>query len=284
MCNLHNTPEIGVVPGPGEFSRPRDHRVSSEIDATPDQNGRLPYTLRVRVFLSEPLDRDQNGNPFFIDRTPDGAGGFVYARYNCRPTTEQVLARAFSAISDSVRTYWNDKLWLTARRVDVQDLSCQVALERVATAGESNLHITLLHSPHREFRDYCWRGGRAVTRAVGEMVLVYPQPGAPATADQSAMNMTFRNLRTSDSGQVDIAQNIFSHEFGHYLTLSHTCAHLDVTGGNGGLAYCRGRTRARQSLLMSSGNVMHRLYAREWLTRLERHHYHCERSFRPMTV
>lgn len=284
MCRRHGTPEVAIVPTPGEFSRPRDHRVSSEIGTTPDPDGRLPYTLRIRVFLSEPVERNPDGTPFFIDRTPAATGGFLYRRFNCQPMTPALMDSAFSAMVDSVNVHWNGKLWLSARRDDVPDLSCRIELERVFTAAESNLHVTLIHAPHREFRDYCWRGGRPATRTVGEMLLAYPQPGATGTADQSAYNLAFERVPTSDQGAVTIQQNIFCHELGHYLTLDHTCVHLDTTGGNGNIAYCRGRSRARQELLMSSGNRMHRNYAREWLTRLERHHYHCERSFRPMTV
>ena len=125
------------------------------------------------------------------------------------------------------------------------------------------------------------------------MVIAYPateyrsrQPvRSPETGDQSAFNMTFEHRPTSDAGFVDITQNFFAHELGHFLTLEHTCARLvNTAGGNASPAYCDGRSRARQEFLMSYGTNMHRNYARLWWSRLERHHYHCERAFRRRLV
>jgi len=291
MCERHSTPEVAVVPAPGQAVNSRDHRCTSEIGGTPDASGRFPYTLRIAVFIAPPE------NNVYVDRWPVAGGGFQHQRIVCEAAPEPVLVRAFAAMQDSVNTYWNDKLFLDSRSPNVRGLSCRIELRKVDTAAEANLSITLLHrytSPTpTDFRDFCMPGGSPVELERGEMVLAYPgtvyrarQPvRSPATSDQRAFNITFQNRRTSDAGSVDITQNVFAHELGHFLTLDHTCAHLvNAAGGNGSPAYCDGRARVRQEFLMSYGTNMHRNYARLWWSRLERHHYHCERTFRRRLV
>ncbi len=262
------TPEVPLVPPPGQAVRGRDHRCSSEIGQIPDANGRLPYTLQIRVFLSPPsMVGSTAQSPIYIDRVAT-ATGFQHQRWQCQNTTEEVLAKAFSAISASLDARWNDQLWLESSTAGVDDLTCRLEVQRVQTAAESNLHILILYRPDSpaggEFRDLTQRGGSPRELPRGEMVLVYPTPQTPPvpeTEDDRAFTAFFAR-QTPDGTPMRHEQNICAHEFGHYLTLGHTCAAAAGGATNAAIAYCEGRLPARRDMLMALGNGMHRNYAR----------------------